>query len=451
MYYKYEKEILELLKENPMKYSEIYNKLGVKKDAINRPLASLEEKGLLKKEVKINKKYSFTEEGKKYIKEKLPEVRLYEKIKKGASFSDLEEDEKRFGIKILKLLGVLEIKNGNMFVKDWNPSKWQKEYEEMKDKKQLLKRKLIKEEINKEISYHVTEKGSSFIFEEEGVSSLTSEMLKSGDWNKEFKEFDISSVQPEDRGKLHPLTRAIEKIKLIFAEMGFEEVEGNYIESAFWNFDALFQPQDHSARELADTFYLEGEEDIKNKEILEKVKKEHEEKWHYKWSIKEAKKRVLRTHTTAVSARMLTKIKETPKKLFAIGRVFRNEEIDYKHLAEFYQVEGIVVDENATFRDLLGILKIFYNKMGFEKIRFRPSYFPFTEPSLEIDVWFDGKKEWVELGGAGIFRKEVSLPLCGKYPVLAFGLSLERPLMLSMGLNDVRVFYKNNVKWLREH
>jgi phenylalanyl-tRNA synthetase alpha chain len=128
--------------------------------------------------------------------------------------------------------------------------------------------------------------------------------------------------------------------------------------------------------------------------------------------------------------------------------VFRNEAIDYKHLAEFHQVEGIVAWKDANLRQLLWVLKEFYRRLGFEEIRFRPSYFPYTEPSLEIEVWFDERKQWIELGGAGIFRKQVVEPLGAEYPVLAFGLSLERPLMLMLGLDDIRTFYTNEIEFL---
>ena len=268
--------------------------------------------------------------------------------------------------------------------------------------------------------------------------------------------FDVS-VPATDAfvGKSHPLTIMKRRVSRIMAELGFEEMDGNIIESSFWNFDALFQPQNHPARDLADTFYLEGVEPLPDDaELVERVRNSHEQGWKYAWSPFEAQKRVLRTHTTALSARYLATAGRAegkwPKKLFAVGRVFRNEATDYKHLAEFHQVEGIIAWEGATFRDLLGILKEFYLKLGFEKIRFRPSYFPYTEPSVEIEVYFEPRKQWLELGGAGIFRPEVSKPLAGIYPVLAWGLSLERPLMLLLGLEDIRLFYRNDMDFLRD-
>ena len=158
----------------------------------------------------------------------------------------------------------------------------------------------------------------------------------------------------------------------------------------------------------------------------------------------------MRTHTTSVSVRELSQLSQ-PAKRFCIGRVYRNETIDYKHLPEFMQVEGIVVDENVRFKDLLGYLKEFYLRLGFKKIRFNPSFFPYTEMSTEIEVYFEDKKEWLELGGSGIFRPEVTEPLGIKEPVLAWGLGFERPIILRLGLNDIRNFYyRNDLKMLRE-
>jgi phenylalanyl-tRNA synthetase alpha chain len=193
--------------------------------------------------------------------------------------------------------------------------------------------------------------------------------------------------------------------------------------------------------------------EIPDEELERRVAKAHQKGWRYSWSREVAQQPVLRTHTTALSARYVAETgmekRKAPAKYFSIGRVYRNEATDYKHLAEFHQMEGIIVDEDATFRDLLGMLKEFYRKLGFEKIRFRPSFFPYTEPSLEVEVFYEPKGVWMELGGAGIFRPEVCLPLWGKYPVLAWGLSLERPLMLMMGIEDIRTFYRNDLGWLR--
>ena len=235
--------------------------------------------------------------------------------------------------------------------------------------------------------------------------------------------------------------------------MGFKEMNGPVINSGFWNFDALFVPQDHPAREMQDTFFLKGSSKLPNKKLVNAVKKQHEKSWKYNWSEDVAKKSVLRTHTTVLSARTLANLKDSdyPVKFFSIGRNYRNEALDWSHLFEFNQSEGIVVDPNANFKQLLGYLKEFFVKMGYDKVRVRPAYFPYTEPSVEIDVYLKEKDKWIELGGAGMFRPEVVEPLMGKYiPVLAWGFGLGRVILPYYGIKDLRDFYKNDLKQLRE-
>ncbi len=336
--------------------------------------------------------------------------------------------------------------------------------EEQKKALELLKQrpKVVKIAVRTEREIELTGPGKILVDRgislEEEAGQLTHEHLRTGSFEKvKYRKYDLTAPVPKIYpGKRHPLRAMIDKIREIFLEMGFTEASGPYVESAFWNFDALFQPQDHPARELADTFYLKNPSETKiPKEFVQKVRAAHESGggtgstgWEYGWKEETARKAVLRTHTTAVSARWLAKIKP-PAKVFCLGRVFRNETVDYKHLAEFHQVEGIVADENVTFRDLLGYLKEFYNKLGFEKVRFRPAYFPYTEMSVEPEVYFEERKEWIELGGAGIFRPEVTEPFGIKCPVLAWGLGLERPVMLRQELKDIRTFYTNDLGWIR--
>ncbi len=286
------------------------------------------------------------------------------------------------------------------------------------------------------------------------IGVIDRNLLLSGSWkNKFFTKYDVSSPPPASfLPRRHPVSRLRKHISDIFTRMGFEQMTSELVQSSFWNFDALFQPQDHPARDLADTFYLSSNSDkLTDRDLVKNVKNAHESGWKYDWNEQISSRNVLRTHTTSASAKTLYTHRESSlaQKFFMVGKVFRNEATDYKHLAEFYQVEGIVCWEHATFGHLLGLLKSFYSHLGFEQIRFRPSYFPYTEPSLEIEVFHPQKKAWLELGGAGILRPEVSLPLCNNYPVLAWGLSLERPLMLSSDTPDIRTLYRNDVDWLR--
>ncbi|MBR9703441.1 phenylalanine--tRNA ligase subunit alpha, partial [Candidatus Woesearchaeota archaeon] len=244
---------------------------------------------------------------------------------------------------------------------------------------------------------------------------------------------------------------------------GFQEMEGDYVQTAFWDLDALFVPQDHPAREMQDTFYLENpsKQKIDDKKVYEAVKATHEnggdtgsKGWGYTFSKKESEQLMLRTHTTVLSAQTLDLIKkgkkQLPGKYFAVGKIFRNEELDWKHLFEFTQVEGIVVDPNADFSHLLGYLELFFQKIGYEKVRVRPGHFPYTEPSVEVDGWHPVKKEWVELGGAGLFRPEVTKTLIGKeVPVLAWGLGMERSISEYFAITDIRDLYNHDLKELR--
>ena len=239
-------------------------------------------------------------------------------------------------------------------------------------------------------------------------------------------------------------------------------MQGPLVQPCFWNFDALFVPQDHPAREMQDTFFIKNPAlgKLPDAKIVKNVKEMHENGgkinsrgWGGVWDEKEAKRNVLITHDTYLSAKVLAgiKINELPVKTFQIMKVFRNESLDWKHLFEFHQVGGIVVDENINFRHLLGYLKEFFLKMGFEKVRFRPSHFPYTEPSVEVDVFHPVHKKWIELGGSGVFRPELVVPLLGKdVPVLAWGLGIERIISDYYGFTDIRDVYKNDLKLLRE-
>ena len=238
--------------------------------------------------------------------------------------------------------------------------------------------------------------------------------------------------------------------------MGFEETKSGYVESCFWNMDALFIPQDHPARDLQDTFYCKNPKKIIIEEdLLQKIADVHEnggdtnsKGWRYPFSKNEAEKTLLRTHTTVNTIRFLSEHPTPPAKIFSIGKVFRRENIDTTHLPEFYQIEGIIHEKNANFCMLIGVLKEFYKRMGFERIRFRPAYFPYTEPSMEVEVEWHG--EWMELGGSGIFRPEVTEPFGIKDPVLAWGLGLERMAMFVLGLSDIRELYFSDICWLRK-
>jgi len=338
----------------------------------------------------------------------------------------------------------------------------------------LLKRKnILSINIIKDKEITITDIGKKILasdaFSKAYIDAITPELLQKGSWKgKEFRRYDVSiNVPTALPARKHFVTDAIKAIRKIWIELGFEEMQGNFVQTSFWDLDALFVPQDHPARQLQDTFYIKDPNSKKLKilegtlpKIYKKIKAVHEDGgdtgsdgWGEKWEEGKAKEVLLRTHTTVLSAQTLSNLKkeDLPKKFFSLGKVFRNEALDWKHLAEFHQVEGIVIDPNATFQHLIGYLKEFYGKMGYGKIRIRPHYFPYTEPSAEIDVFHPIKKEWIELGGCGIFRPEVVKPLLGfDCPVLAWGFGMERIITAYYEIQDLRELYSNNLDQLQK-
>ncbi|XP_011810080.1 PREDICTED: phenylalanine--tRNA ligase alpha subunit isoform X2 [Colobus angolensis palliatus] len=276
-----------------------------------------------------------------------------------------------------------------------------------------------------------------------------------GSWrDRPFKPYNFLAhgVLP-DSGHLHPLLKVRSQFRQIFLEMGFTEMPtDNFIESSFWNFDALFQPQQHPARDQHDTFFLRDPAEALQlpMDYVQRVKRTHSQGgygsqgYKYTWKLDEARKNLLRTHTTSASARALYRLAQkkpfTPVKYFSIDRVFRNETLDATHLAEFHQIEGVVADHGLTLGHLMGVLREFFTKLGITQLRFKPAYNPYTEPSMEVFSYHQGLKKWVEVGNSGVFRPEMLLPmgLPENVSVIAWGLSLERPTMIKYGINNIR-------------
>ena len=293
----------------------------------------------------------------------------------------------------------------------------------------------------------------------EEVAQLTPELIRTGRWRQvEIRPYDVKAFAPTIHpGKKHLLSEYIARIRKVFLGMGFTEIHGDWVQPSFWVFDALFQPQDHPARDQLDTLYVDGTAPLglPPDDVVRRVADVHEtggrtgsEGWRYAWSRAEAEKAVLRPHTTPITLKWLADHPTPPQKAFIIGRNFRRDALDWKHLPEFHQIEGVVMEEGADLAMLLGTIREFFRRMGLEKVKFRPGYFPYTEPSMEPEGLLpDG--HWVELGGSGIFRMEVTEPLGLGAPVLAWGLGLERFVMAAEGITDIRQLYLSDLDWLR--
>ncbi|MAG10854.1 phenylalanine--tRNA ligase subunit alpha [Candidatus Pacearchaeota archaeon] len=495
------KKIIESLSPNEQKVLphlgekniiDICKKSNLDKVAVMRALEYLQNKKIVELSQEKKKIVEIGINGAFYLKRGLPERRLLNLLddKKIISLgearkqSKLSQEEFKASIGALKQKALVGIKNGKIILSASKEDISRKMLEELFIEslpvdydfllpeqshalKSLQKRKdIIQVKESKTVRISITDEGKkvfhSGINSRGFIEEVTPEMLKNDkSWRgKKFRRYDVTSPVPGIYGgKRHFVNQSMDHARRIWMDMGFKEMTGDLVQSSFWNFDALFTAQDHPVREIHDTFFINKKMKLPERKIVEAVKRSHEKGvdgskgWNYFWDEEEAKKMCLRTHTTCLSAQTLANLKQEdlPAKFFAMGINFRNETVDWKHGFELLQTEGIVIDKNANFRNLLGYLKQFANKMGFEKVRFRPAYFPYTEPSVEGDVWDEEREEWVEYIAAGIFRPEVTEPLLGKsIPVLAWGPGFGRMLMQFYKIKDLRDLQENNITKLRK-
>lgn len=411
--------------------------------------------------------YRLTAEGQDYLKNGLPEKNLVEILKKSPeNFENLKLKVKNFPIAFqwAKKRKLIEEKEGKFFLvtKDF-------QFPEQFALEKISRNENVSEEIlnillQRKLVEKIDVEAEKLAQEVEGkeITNLTPELLKTGLWKKvKLTEYNVN-VPPQkiQQGKMQPYRQVIEDVREKLIGLGFVEARGPLVELNFWNADALFMPSDHPARGIHDVYFVKNlkEGKVLDKQLWGRVEETHESGWITgskgwgKWDFELARKLVLRSQTTAVSARVMNKLKKEniPHRMFVIDRNFRPDVIDAKHSVDFDQCEGIVVGENLNFRNLLGYLKeIAASIIGAEKVRFKPSYFPFTEPSVE-GYAYHPKLGWIEFGGAGIFRPEVTLPLGIEVPVLAWGLGIGRLAMMKMKIDDIRNLYSDNIEWLRQ-
>jgi len=470
---------------------------GLAHAAVMRAVLTLKEKKLIKVHEQKQRVVTLNREGKHHAKKGLPERRLIDSliklggkatIEKAAEKARLEKkfipialgwlqrkgwvtiQEKRRMLKALKrkpaegadekLLSLLD-KKGSLVAEELS--------KELRSAVAILKRRKlveIREKMLREIE--LTSAGQKLVKKPprivKEVSQLTPELIVSGKWRQvRLRKYNIEApVAITWPGKKHPYARFLDELKEKLVALGFKEMVGPLVEMSFFNFDSLYTPQDHPAREIFGVYYVKspkyGEVDA-YKPIVENEKQTHEHEkgwktgstgWRYRFSLRVAQRLLLRAHGTALSVRtLLSKDLEIPGKYFAVARCYRPDVVDKTHLSEFNQVEGIIVGKDLTLRDLLGVLERFaIDIAGADKVKFRPDYFPFTEPSVELVAY---KKDygWLEFGGSGIFRPEVTLPLGIKVPVLAWGLGVDRLFMMKAGIDDIRYLFAQDLDWIR--
>ena len=489
--------------------SELQKETELSSSQLGSALGWLEAKGLVRltKESSPSRIVRLTQRGKSYVTRLLPELRIKKQLKQTPDLTIeglkaqniLDPDELSSALGELKKKGAITIGDGGSltleneevfkvlgdlqeFIKDV----YKHDYRSYESGIPYDLRPLIEERYHKRskekgvfdiIEEADREYGLSLLGEEviqtlaapaggsAELTQLTPEMLRDGSWrNKSFRKYNISLNPPRILvGKKHPYREFLDLVKAKLVGMGFEEMRGPLVETEFWNMDALYMPQFHPARDIHDVYFVKDPQYARAipEPYLSQVAQTHQSGWktgsvgwRYPFDAQRTRRLVLRSQGTAVSARTLAGQSlngkhKIPGKYFSMARCFRYEQVDATHACDFFQVEGIVLGEEIDFRTLLGLLQLFALEVAKAKeVKFLPAYFPFTEPSVELHVQHP-KLGWMELGGAGLFRPEVTRPLGVEVPVIAWGLGLDRMAMVALEIADIRDLFSTDLDLIR--
>ena len=446
---------------------------------------------------------SLTERGLKYAEKKHPALRMAEILVQQGTLSlealrerdDLEADEIGAGIGMLKKSGLLDVTAGGHLQRVDSTkiatllplqqlierigsrtfeietfSETERELIRLHQSKRGKSKEIFRMDTRRTRSYALTALHADLpqtLRSEDTASQRTEipggismEMLKTAAWrDKKIRPYDISLPAPRRvGGQRHPYRAFLDHVKEKFVGMGFIQMRGPLVESEFWNMDALYMPQYHPARAIHDVYYLR--EDLQDTEIpnnlIQRVAMMHEKGghgsrgWRYPFDIARTRRLILRSQGTAVSSRTLATGPQVPGKYFSIARCFRHDAVDATHAPDFFQVEGIMLGEEIRFTTLLGLLMLFAKEMAeTQEIQFLPAYFPFTEPSVEMHVRHPDLG-WIELGGAGLLRPEVTGPLGIRVPVIAWGMGLDRMAMVALQITDIRDLFSSDLGLIRD-
>ena len=489
--HRYELAVLKAVKgRESCTLEQVIKQAALGKDETTWAIDNLASSGLIEVNAHSEERAKLTGEGRRYAEHGMPEDILLKRLEAGTiNVADLKRKEEQIGLQWCKRNGLISIESGMVKLSEKGikaaaqgveegrilrtllerPEAYQKIAKEKSGEVlSLVRRNLIVSERKRSIdSISITRKGIVAVDEGYGpdvIDALDRSMITGKGWSsRRFKEYDVNvKVENASPARMHPLRKTVNEIKQAYLSMGFKEISGPTVESAFWVFDSLFIPQNHPARDVQDTFYLSEPETavIGEPEHVKRLKQEHEKAWHDEWKIDEARQAVLRTHMTSISSRYVhealksalarSEATDLPVKLFSVGRIFRNENIDYKHLADFYQTDGIIIGKNLTMSNLFDTLISIFEYMGI-KIKFKPSYFPFVEPGVEYLAYSKNTDSWIEMGGAGMIRSEVTGINRKNVRVLAWGMGVERILLIKdRSLSGISELYNSDVGWLRK-
>jgi phenylalanyl-tRNA synthetase alpha chain len=459
----------------------VADEVGETPTVVTRAAFELQDAGLLAVEEATVEAVDLTEEGERYREAGLPELRLY-RAARGADAADpvpvgelvdaagLDGEEVQIALSNFARKGYGRIDGGAVIADpDADPGADAEAAaleavaagdavdDALLDA--LARRNLAVRESGTVRSVELTDEGVTALMEgvevAETVGRLSSELITSDEWaDVEFTDYDVEAdAETLHGGRKHVLRQTADRVKDVLVGMGFEEMEGPHVDSEFWINDCLFMPQDHPARTHWDQFVLSApdrvDDDALPADLVDRVRSAHREGvgpdgdgYHSPWDEEVARGLDLRGHTTSLSMRYLSGDAagdlEPPQRMFSVEKVYRNDTLDPTHLLEFFQIEGWVMAEDLSVRDLMGTFTEFYERFGITDIEFKPHYNPYTEPSFELFGTHPETGELVEVGNSGVFRPEVLEPLGVDCDVIAWGLSLERLLMLMYGFEDIR-------------
>ena len=466
----------------PRRVAQLAEELGEDTAAVTRAAFELEAAGLLAVEERVTEDVTLTEEGDRYREAGLPELRLRAAAVEAGAGEDpaemgrligaagLEGPEVDIALSNLARKGYGEIEGGAVAVgedprydPDADPEAAALDAVAAGDVDsiddgvldRLEARGLVERTETTVRSLTLTDDGVTALMEgvevTETVGAVTSELLTSGAFeNVEFTEYNVEAdAETVHGGKEHILRQTANRVKDVLVGMGFQEMEGPHADADFWINDCLFMPQDHPARTHWDRFALDVPPMAELPgDLIERVEDAHRngvgegDGYHSPWDEEFARAVALRGHTTSLSMRYLSGHAvgdlEPPQRYFSVEKVYRNDTLDPTHLLEFFQIEGWVMAEDLSVRDLMGTFTEFYEQFGITDIEFKPHYNPYTEPSFELFGRHPETGELIEIGNSGLFREEVLSPLGVDCDVMAWGLALERLLMLMYGFEDIR-------------
>ncbi len=505
-----EHAVLSVLKSGrPLWDHELGREAGMDESRLSMALGWLLAKGIVdEREMASHRLVSLTDLGRRYARDQIPEKRIISQLQAGTSLTvqslrqsgGMDPSEVSTAMGNLKQYSLVKIGEGGRLILaegDWpafvseglvpllaelsrssEPVRLeelpggQRSFLEEDLEKRWKTRGVLKVQEKKSKRLGLTELGARVALAlapeapaGEEVTRLTPEMLKGGLWrDKAFRRFNLGLKPPRILvGKKHAYREFLDRVKDKLVGMGFEEMRGPLVETEFWDMDALFMPQFHPARDIHDVYFVKEPQFAREvpEPYLTQVGQTHEAGWktgsvgwRYPFDPQRAGRLVLRSQGTAVSARTLAgdgpaQGPKVPGKYFSIARCFRYDQVDATHACDFFQVEGIVLGESIHFRTLLGLLRLFAMELArASRIKFLPAYFPFTEPSVEMHVEHPDLG-WMELGGAGLFRPEVTRPLGVEVPVIAWGLGLDRMAMVALEISDIRDLFSTDLDLIR--